>query len=106
MAWAKLDDSVDTHPKVRRAGNEAFGLHCRAIAYSTGQLTDGHIDPEWVRERAGSRAKRLVDALVGAGLWEANGDGWLIHDYLDHNPSRAQVLERRRAESERKAGGR
>ncbi len=106
MAWTKLDDSVDTHPKVRRAGNEAFGLHCRALAYCTGQLTDGHIDVAWVKERAGSRGKRLVQALVAAGLWEPNTDGWVIHDYLDFNPSRAEVLEKRRAESERKARGR
>lgn len=103
MSWVKLDDSTDSHRKVRRAGNEAFGIWTRSLCYSAGALTDGHVDPEWLEERAGKRALKVSELLVVAGLWEPNDDGWLIHDYLDHNPSRASVLAKRRTDSERKA---
>lgn len=106
MAWARLDDTFYPHPKVRRAGNEAIGVHCRAISYSAGALTDGKIDRAWLSEVAGRSAAKVGRALVDSGLWELNGEGWVIHDYLEYNPSRAQVLEKRRAESERKARGR
>lgn len=105
MPWGRLDDSFDAHRKVRRAGLEATGLHARALSYCAGALTDGHIDPEWVEERAGRRGKQLADRLVDAGLWEPNGDGWQIHDYLNVNPSRETVLAKRAAEAERKAKG-
>lgn len=102
MPWVKLDDSTDSHRKVRRAGNEAFGVWTRSLCYSAGALTDGHVDPEWLEERAGRRASKISELLVVSGLWEPNDDGWLIHDYLDFNPSRASVIAKRKADSERK----
>lgn len=105
MSWGRLDDSFDQHRKVRKAGLEATGLHARAMAYCAGALTDGHIDPEWLTERAGRRAQKLAEQLVSVGLWEPNSDGYVIHDYLDYNPSREQVLAKRQRESERKAAG-
>ena len=106
MPWGRLDDSFDAHRKVRRAGLEAVGIQARALSYCAGALTDGKVDPEWLEERAGRRASKLGELLVVAGLWEPNGDGWVIHDYLDYNPSRQEVLERRAADSRRKASGR
>src|SRR5271165_5174026 len=102
MPWGRLDDSFDAHRKVRRAGLEATGLHARALSYSAGALTDGHIDPEWVQERAGSRGAKLAELLVTAGLWEPNGDGWAIHDYLDFNFSREEVESKRGWDAKRK----
>lgn len=102
MAWGRLDDSFDAHRKVRRAGLEATGLHARALSYCAGALTNGHVDPEWLEERAGRRSGKLAEQLVAAGLWEPNSDGYVIHDYLDYNPSREQVEAKRRRDSERK----
>jgi hypothetical protein len=102
MAWARLDDSFYSHPKVRRAGLAAVGLHVRAISYSAAHLLDGHIDVGWAKEAGGTQHRKLVNALLGANLWEPNGDGFVIHDYLDYNPSRESVLAKRAADSERK----
>lgn len=66
-------------------------------------MTDGHIDIEWLRERAGRRAYKLADLLVDAGLWEQNGNGYVIHDYLDYNPSRVEIEAKRAADAARKA---
>lgn len=104
MPWVRLDDNLDSHRKVRRAGNEAFGVWTRSLCYSAGALTDGHVDPEWLQERVGSKAvSRMAELLVVSGLWEPNSDGWVIHDYLDHNPTRASVLAKRKTDAQRKA---
>lgn len=105
MPWGRLDDSFDSHRKVRRAGLEATGLHARALSYCAGALTDGHIDPEWLEERGARKAAKLGELLVVAGLWEPNSDGFVIHDYLEYNPSRESVLAKRLAENKRKAEG-
>ena len=89
MPWVKLDDSLDEHRKVRKAGLEALGLHLRALSHA-GKEMDDHIEPEWVEERAGRRGTKLAARLVEVGLWEANGNGWLIHDYHDYNPTREE----------------
>lgn len=91
MPWVKLDDSFDQHRKIRKAGLEATGLHARALSHSGRAEEDGHIDPEWVLERAGRKGAKLAALLVDVGLWETNGDGWLIHDFLDYNPSAADI---------------
>lgn len=107
MAWVKLDDQFYSHPKVRRARKAdlaALGLHMVALSYCGAHLTDGAVDDLFVEEIVPNPAKRrrMVGVLIETGLWERNGSGWLIHDYLDFNESRKQVIERRRRDAERK----
>jgi hypothetical protein len=59
----------------------------------------------WVSQVVGKRAGKLGETLVDVGLWTQNGTGWVIHDYLEFNPSREQVEEKRRKDSARKARG-
>lgn len=116
MAWVKLDDAMGEHKKYRRllkvGGVGAFGLHALAILHSARYLTDGFIEDEFVQEtftetRATKREReRTLAALQEKGVWERVEGGWQIHDYLDHNPSRAEVEDRRRRDAERKARGR
>jgi hypothetical protein len=119
MTWLKSDDGMGEHPKtwrlIRRrkyVGLAAFGLHDLARLHASRYFTDGHVPAEFVDdvcERAGLRPKEvpaMTDALVASGQWTVDeSDGWWIHDYLDHNPSRAQVEEQRRKDRERKAAG-
>jgi hypothetical protein len=107
MTWVRVDDQLHAHPKIRAAWRTepaALGLHLLALSYASAYLTDGRIDPEFVRLQIPARAKRerALTALVDAGLWETNGAGWTIHDYLDFNDSRDRVLARRRADAARK----
>jgi hypothetical protein len=111
MPWVKLDDSFYSHPKVVNAGHEAVGLYITALTYASHHLTDGHIPAAWVRQQVGSKTDKLSRALVEAptgfehGLWVENGTGWVIHDYLNYNPSRERILDKRRKDSARKSGG-
>ncbi len=104
MPWVKLDDNFPQHPKVLAAGPRAAWVHLCAIAHCARNLTDGHISPA-VAKSVGA-TKPVVVALVEAQLWEENGNGWVIHDYLAYQPSRKQVEETRRmkAEAGRKGG--
>jgi hypothetical protein len=108
MPWVKIDDSFYSHPKVVAAGHEATGFYIAALTYASHHLTDGHVSEEWAKREGGQRAPRLIAALTSAppgfehGLWERNGSGWNIHDYLDYNPSRERILAKRKADSERK----
>ena len=117
MSWLKIDDAMLDHRKVRRAIKDAglgtLGLHIAAMLNASKYLTDGHVEREFVEEllddarvRGKARAE-MVAALVERGLWteDARG-GWMIHDYLEHNPNRAEVLAKREADAERKRRGR
>jgi hypothetical protein len=112
MTWAKIDDQFHGHRKAKRAWKghaRALGLHLLAISYCAGHLTDGLVDDEFVEEKLPNAREReqVTEALVAAGLWRrVVDDGWQINDWLEYNPSREDVLDRRRRDSERKARGR
>lgn len=106
MAFALMDDQIHGHPKFARAGLEAVGLWSLCLSYCSAYLTDGYVSREVAERFAGRALPRISERLVSADLWEPIDGGWTMHDYLDWNPSRAEVTEKRQAERDRKAKGR
>lgn len=98
--WVKLDDKLHSHPKRWHVGNAALGLHVLALSYCGDQLTDGRVPERWARQQ--QEAEEIAE-LCTAGFWSADEDGFVIHDFLDYNPSREQVLAEREQARERMA---
>jgi hypothetical protein len=114
MPWFALDDGFDSHPKVRKAGNAAVGLFVRLGVHATKHLTEGHLDGAIVRDYG---TPATVRKLISVGMLHAFGhdckrceqpveDGYVIHDYLDYNKSRAQIEAAREAARKRQQRGR
>ena len=103
MPWVKIDEGMPDHEKVAPLSDKAFRSHIEAICYSARMLTDGRVTDGIARAKSWHR---VADALVSAGLWEVTDGGWLIHDYLDFNPSREKVESDRAAARERMANAR
>ena len=124
MTWVRIDDQFRHHPKVATAGPLGIALHVCGLSYAAEYLTDGFIprgavntlcDFEGVwdkRFRPGSEddfawtVAEVRDLLVSVGMWDEVQGGYQIHDYLDYNPSKADVLaERDRKAAAGQAGG-
>jgi hypothetical protein len=124
MAWIKIDDMFARHPKTVMAGPLGMAMHIAGLCYCSQYLTDGFIPNgvtntllDWQgiafvsvpmpgeKPLFGSgddvEAYMIVAALLDAGLWEDAEGGYQIHDYLDYNPSREQVLAQRAANAKR-----
>ncbi len=104
MTWVKLSDDFATHPKVIGLSDAALRALIESYCYAARHRTDGHV-PAPVLKRIAPR--RTKTELVDAGLWDTNGDGGtVIHDYLEYNPSRAELDEKdaRISEVRREAG--
>jgi len=105
VSWVRIDDQLHAHPKINQAwatAPEAVGFYLLALSYSGCYLTDGRLDPAFIEQKLPDPRRReaTLAALTTFDLLHvAEGDGYQIHDYLDHNPSRKQV----KAERERKA---
>lgn len=133
VSWSRFDDLYDDHPKVMAATHAcalAAALHPQAITASSRRESDGLVDPFWLLARAPERKRReeALEVLVGLALFDllpagetrtlADAAGfsvvvgpfsetrYLVHDYLDYNPSSTQLQDRRRKDAERKASGR
>lgn len=106
MAWAKVDDQLHGHHKIKRVWKcrPALGLHLMAMSYSACYDLDGLVPEEFVEEKLPSKRERdtALSALVDAGLWEVGPDGWIIHDWAEYNGD-ARTREAARA-AKREAG--
>lgn len=91
------------HPKVVGLSPTAKWAFVESLCYSARNLTDGRV-PRAAAQRFGSG--QAIRALLASGLWEEGGDCYVIHDYLDFNPSKAQVEVERDAARSRMAHAR
>lgn len=110
MAWGRMDDGFDDHPKVVALLDEddlttagvAIGLWtlCWTWAHRNTRKrgkTPGLIPAGLPRRFFGQAGKDAVQMLVKHRLWDAVDDGgWLIHDFEDFLPTE----ETREARSE------
>ena len=111
MTWARLDDSFYSHPKVRRALKvepAALALFAMALSWCADHEKDGLVTDEAMEMLmpAQSDREQALGVLDDVGLIHRNGEGYVIHDYLDYNLSRADLTERRKNDRERKGSGR
>lgn len=89
MSWAgPLDDGMSFHAKILAAGNEATGAWARAISWCARHLTDGKV-PRAVALTIANEA--VWGTLVDVRLAELDPNGWVLHDYLEWNPSAKEV---------------
>lgn len=110
MGWAKFDDRRHTNKKLNAAcainplrGMAANGLDANGITYCTANETDGFVDDAAIVQLVPGANRRLrlelAALLVNVDRWTRDDDrgGWWIKNYLDFNPTRAD-LEKKRAE--------
>jgi hypothetical protein len=109
VAWLRIDDRVRTHPKIVEAGPEAAWVWFSGICYCREHLTDGFIPSAMLASLVpgvNERKVRLLAAkLTEARLWHADPKGYRVHDFLDWNPSREQVMVKREEDRKRKEKG-
>lgn len=111
MAWVRFDDKRSVNGKLRRAGFAARGLDEAAICWSAHEEDDGFIsvdDVEMLAMMHGCRkVAPVIAALVEVERWvpmvvEGETKGYLIKDFLDYNPSHADLEAQRERDRERK----
>lgn len=108
MPWGRVDDTHYDHQKVRalprRIRNSCVGLYWRSISWSNSKLSDGFVPTDEL-ERMDARESE-IEGLVAVGLFEPAKGGIQIHDFLDFNRSRAEILAERAAARDRMAAKR
>lgn len=124
MPWLKSDDDMPNNEKIWALSDPLYRLYEAGRFYAAKNLTDGHVPANRITQLTPTRAtKAQIGALVRARLWhELPGlgcesclswrkkkgagptprSGYLVHDYLEYNPSKAQWTK---AETQRKVAG-
>jgi hypothetical protein len=98
MTWIKLDDTLPNNPKILPLSDTAFRVYIESLCYSNQYLTDGFLTLAVVKKLD---FQGICSELFEAGLWDEVENGVQIHDYCDHQTSRADILAKKEAERER-----
>ncbi len=106
MAWIRLSDDYNDHPKFTCLSHGAFRLWHQGMGFCRKFKTDGDIPTATVRGFKAFTSGRMKELLTPwkAGhspLWHATDDGVRVHDYLDWNPSRDDEQQRQTESKER-----
>lgn len=101
--YITVHDGMPEHPKVEPLSDAAFRLLIESWCYSSRNLSDGVILAAVWAKRGTPKVRRELEA---AGLVEACDGGVLLHDYTQHQRTRAEVEAQRarNAENGRKGG--
>lgn len=101
-----MDDGMDSHAKIEGLSDRAYRLHMAGLHHCARNLTDGLLSEATIRGlKARLKAShKHVHELVSADLWVSYpGHGFIVKNYLDYNPTKAEVEEKR---AKRSAAGR
>lgn len=116
--YVRINDGMPDNPKILDVGDLAGWLYVCGLCYCSRQLTDGAIPVAMVGRLTGlANYEALASALLEAKLWHALGHDctrcpqpapgtYVVHDYLDHQRSAAEVreLSEKRAAAGQKGG--
>jgi len=95
--YVRIDVNMPGHPKIAGLSAAAKWTLVELWCWCGNYLTDGFV-PEASWERIGTQRDRA--AILAAGLAEQADGGYRMHDYLEHQRSRAEVDEKRSQRSE------
>src|SRR3990170_7480618 len=113
MPWIRVDDHYDEHPKFARAGPLGMAMWLAGLAYCNRNLTDGFIPwtiartlmswdyldatgPTHIYVDSGNvTCEYVTGLLLDVGLWDEVDGGYRVHDYVDFQPTKAQVRAER-----------
>jgi hypothetical protein len=125
VPWVRFDDQYPINRKVTRLSDAAYRLHNSAIFWCARNLTDGVVPEEDLEDVCAQvrTPRKFVTEFLKRGLWHeigakchseecpsnprnavtdavsdavSNGvTGWVVHDYLEYQPSRQKVKEQR-----------
>lgn len=101
----RVSAGMPEHPKVEILSDNAFRCLIEAWCLCRRTGNDGRIPVKVWTGRWSAKARREV---LAAGLAHADGDAVEMHDWLDHQPSAAELDDKRRARADagRKGGKR
>lgn len=108
MGWQKFSDRARESKKIRAASPEEITLWWALGNYSCEHNLDGFVAKSDLTDAWRPIGRRFNHAAVAekcveSGLLLDHGDHYEIHDYLEYNPSKEQIEEKKKKDAKRAA---
>jgi hypothetical protein len=105
--YIRVDVLLPEHPKIDLLTRAARWTLVELWCYCGRNRTDGIVSAaRWKTFGTPAERRQIVDAGFAEPIGEGVGGGFVMHDYTEHNRSRAEIdeLSARRADAGRKGG--
>ena len=102
--WVRFENTTPDNLKVAPLSDRAHRLWFNAVCYCSRARSNGRVPAAIITTLSYSGSGKCVEELMAAGLLERPDEQtYLVHDYLDYNPSRERLDDMRDATRERVA---
>lgn len=95
MGWSRFEPGFSRHVKRIKCGPVASWVWVCSVDHCTEFRTDGFLDeaviPTLCAGIKSSDVKKAIASLLAVKSWERSAGGYIVHGYLEHNPSAEQV---------------
>lgn len=105
MDWFKLDADHAVNEKLDRLTDAEFRAFLAICGHAMRQENDGRV-PAAAHRLIPRVTKPRIKALVDKGFLHPNGDGWLIHDWDEHQEEALAIQEKKKRDAARKRASR
>ena len=96
--YARFDIGMDEHPKIMLLSDAAFRALIESTFYARRQMTDGFLREQVVLRKWGAAvADELSSNDSERPSWVRVAEGWRIHDFSEHQTTRADIEAKREA---------
>lgn len=97
--FARLKCNILRNAKVVERSHLAWRVYVSSFAWCREHGNSGQVPPGALLVLVPGESKRKLLAaaseLIDAGLWEQNGSGWVVHDYLVHQDGPEKIAANR-----------
>ena len=93
MKWFRIHVGFASHPKIIGLTDKAFRAHMSALEWTAAYEQDGALSPQLTA----ALPPAVRAELVKRGVWEADGDGYRIHDWQQWQTPISELQKKRDA---------
>lgn len=97
MPWIRVDDDMPHHPKIAGLSDPAFRWVFLGLSYANRFLTNGDLPALFL----GTCPEPIQRELVASGVWKSRRGRVVIHDYLEYQPTKAEVRDAQKKNRDR-----
>lgn len=87
--YIALANEYHRHRKIRGLSDAAFRIHVTLLLIANEETTDGIV----AKSDLFARGTKVGKELIEAGLVHEKNGVYILHDYLEHQKSKAQIQE-------------
>lgn len=101
MDWFKVEADIAYNPKIDELSHVEYRVLTYLWGHAMRQENGGHT-PARISRLVPYATARVIESLENKGFLHRNGEGWVIHDWEEHQHDALIAQDKKRRDAQRK----